>query len=246
MVGPHPSSAASWRRPSLVLGACAVAVSACSFRAYSPPAGWSPNEHVAPLAEGKMAVRGSLDGGGGLFGPDLVGGTLGFRRGLTPTVELQVDGAWVHIDSEPRSDVARGIGSLRVGLKGLFDRRFRHASWFAALGGGAHAAGGFVSPELGAQLGYENPWVTPWVRLSAFLSQPIAARAVDLAPADAEQPDLDTPLVTAGFRVGAGLSMAWSDFPLRFHLGVHFVQLLRVDGENDTLSHASLGFEGVF
>lgn len=192
---------------AMVLSAWGVAVAACSFRAYSPPAGWSINEHVAPLAAGEMAVRGSLEGGGGLFGPDLVGFSAGFRRGIGETWELQADIAHVTIDEEPRGDVSLGITSLRVGAKGLFDRKFNHLSWAASVGGGRHGAGGFLSPEFGLQVGYENPWITPWMRTSIFLSQPIGPKEVDIAPAGNADPVLDTPLVTFGFRVGFGLSM---------------------------------------
>jgi hypothetical protein len=165
------------------------------------------------------------------------------RRGLSRHLELEADAGWIQIDAAPRTPIFRGILTGRGGLRGRFAPDLPHLAWTASLGGGVHAAGGFLAPEVGLMAGYENPWLTPWVRASTFLSQPLGARTVDLAPADAEAPTLDTPLATVGLRLGAGLAIGWVDLPLRLHLAAHVVHLARFDGPSDTVSHVGLGLE---
>jgi hypothetical protein len=221
--------------------ACALAASvlsgACSFHAYSPPAGWSRASHVATAAPGESFVGAAFHGGGGLFGPDLAGGEVSVRRGLSRLLEFEGDAGWVHVGNAPRRPIFRGILSGRVGVRGRFVRDLPHLAWLASVGGGAHVGGGFLAPEVGLQAGYENPWITPWVRASTFLSQPLGPRPVDLAAEGDEAPRVETPLATAGLRLGAGLSLRWVDFPLRLHLAFH------LDGPTDTVSHAGLGVE---
>jgi hypothetical protein len=215
----------------------------CSMRAYSPPAGWSRASQVATAPQGETWLGASGHGGGGLFGPDLVGGALSLRRGLSETLELEADAGWVQIDAAPRTPVFRGVLTGRGGLRGRFAPDLPHLAWSASLGGGAHAAGGFLSPEAGLQAGYANRWLTPWVQASGFVSLPLGARAVDVAPAGAEAPTLDAPVTTVGLRLGAGLAIGWDDLPLRLHLAAHVVHLARLDGPSDSVSHVGLGLE---
>ncbi len=243
-VSPTGSMIPRSRRAGVASLGVALALAGCGFRAYSPPGGWARSEHVAPVGPGESAVTGAFHAGGGVFGPDLVGGDLGVRHGLTETLEVQGDLGYVHIDEDARSDVFRGIVMGRVGLKGRFARDLDHLSWHTAIGAGGHAGGGFISPELGLQAGYENPYITPWMRLTAFVSHPVGPREVDLARAGDESLDLDTPLVTFGLRIGTGLSFRWDDgFPARVHLALHGTQLWRVDGEDDGVINLSLGTE---
>ncbi len=230
-----------WSAAVLVL---VTSAAGCGFRAYSPPGGWARSEHVAPVAKGESAVTAAFHAGGGVFGPDLVGGDVGVRHGVTETLELQGDLGYAHIDENPRADIFRGIVMGRVGVKGRFAAGLDHLSWHTAIGAGGHAGGGFISPELGLQVGYENPYITPWFRATAFVSHPIGPREVDLAEAGDESPDLDTPLVTFGLRLGTGLSFRWDDgFPVRVHLALHGTQLWRVDGEDDGVINLSVGTE---
>jgi hypothetical protein len=223
--------------------ALALQTGACGFHAYSPPAGWSRASHVATAAPGEALLGAAVHGGGGVFGPELAGGELSFRRGLSQLVEFDGDAGWIQITEQPRRPVFRGIMTGRIGVRGRFARDLPHLAWLASVGGGGHVGGGFLAPEVGLQAGWENPWMTPWVRASAFLSQPLGARPVDLAGEGDAGPRVETPLATVGLRLGAGLSLRWVDFPVRLHLAVHMVHLARFDGPTDRVSHAGLGLE---
>jgi hypothetical protein len=230
-------------RPVAAMSLAALAAGGCGFHAYSPPAGWSRAGHVATAAPGEVLVGVAGHGGGGVFGPDLGGGELSMRRGLSRSVELACDAGWVQVTDAPRTPVFRSIVSGRVGLRGRFARDLPHLAWGAAIGGGAHAGGGFLAPEVGLQAGWETRAITPWVQASAFLSQPLGASPVDLAGAGDEGPRVETPRTTVGLRLGGGLSLRWDDLPVRLHLAFHIVELARLDGPTDSVSHASLGVE---
>lgn len=221
-----------------------LTIGACNFRAYSPPAGWVPAESVAPLAPDQSSIAGSLHLGRGVFGPGIGGGSVSLRHGLTDSYEVQGNVSYLHVIQESRTTDFKGIVTGRVGLKGLFDPEFKHLSWNASLGGGGHTAGGFISPEAGLQIGYENPYLTPWLRTSLFLSQPLGATAIDIAPKDEAQADLDTPQTTFGVRVAVGLSISWDEaLPLRIHLLSEMVYFNRVDGSDDGIFGFGIGVE---
>jgi len=222
-------------------------VGACGFRAYSPPAGWSPAENVAPLKPEQSSIAGAFHLGGGIFGPGVVGGSVSIRHGLTDTYEVQGDVAYAHIREVSRSSVFKGIISARAGLKGLFSPKFEHISWNASLGGGGHAGGGFIAPEVGVQFGYENPYLIPWLRTSVFLSHPLGPKTVDIAPPDKQGPDLDTPQTTFGIRIAMGFSIAWAEaLPMRIHFVNEMIHLNRVDGKTDGIFGFGLAVETLF
>ena len=202
-------------------------LSGCANRAFSPPAGWVPAEDPAVLGPDEQAV--TVNGGVGLvgLGARLAGGEVRYRRGYDAMTELQVDVAGVAIGNGDREQFP-WVLSTRVGAKGLVMKDVPHLSWSAGLGLGGSAAGGFSSGELGLQLGWVNPVLTPWVCVSGILSVPLGATEVNMA-AHGKDPDFDHPVTTAALRFGFGLTGHLG--PLDLTLAAAHLRLQDVDGD---------------
>ena len=73
----------------------------------------------------------------------------------------------------------------------------------AGIGGGGSAGGGFVSPDFGAILAWENPKFVPILTAGGFFSQPIRAREIRFASNDGDSFE-GIPDPTLGWFVGLG------------------------------------------
>lgn len=227
------------------LGALAMCLGGCANQAFSPPTGWVPAEEPVPLAPGERRIGGGIGIGDiGLDAADISGGNVRYRQGLSELLELQAEGALVVITEETRE--FPGILSGRVGLKGGFSASLPHLGWTAGLGLGGSAGGVFTAADVGLQLGYVNPYLTPWIGLSAIASVPITSEEVDLAREDDEEPILDHPVTTFGARFSLGLTAHLGDSRSRLHVAFANLRLYDIHGEDESVSALSLGFDVPF
>lgn len=209
----------------------------CASQVMSPPARYMPFEGPSHAAAGTTSI--ALEGGGGgqVFGPSAGGGTLRIAHGVDET-EWSGEASFAYLDDEFPSVASRLWGALRGGARGHFDQAFPHAFWGAGFGAGAYAGGVYVSPELTAGIGYNNPTLIPYLSVTALTSLPLVAETVDTT-ADPDQPESDRPLVTVGFRIHLGVEVPIADRAV-FSLGSHGVFLVDLEGT----SEGWLGFGG--
>ncbi len=220
-----------------------VAVSGCAHEAFSPPAGWAVSEGPAPLREGEARLGLAFGGGGVGLGGELVGGHVRYRQGLGGEMphEFGVTAAALVLTEDSRSDVFPAVFSMKGDFRSAFSSEFPHGSWSAGFGAGASAAGWFVSPELGASLGYENPYAVPWLKVGGYLSVPLGAREVDLARAEDSEPIFDKPLLTFGGRFAVGLTVQLPWFDL--FIVAETARMIDVEGKDEAASVLNLGLD---
>lgn len=229
-------------RSLFVLASLALAATACSNHAFSPPAGWVPAEEPVPLEEGKRAVSGGIGFGDvGLDAADLVGMNLRYREGLTDGLEIQAEGAAVIFDED--TDEFPAILSARVGLKGSFVSEFPHVGWTTGLGFGGSAGGLFTSLDAGVMAGWVNPYLTPWVAVSGVVSLPLTSNEIDLRNPGDEDPILDNPVTSYGVRFGVGLSAHLGDSDARMHLALANLRLWDIHGEDESVVGMTMAFD---
>lgn len=159
----------------------AFVATGCQRHIFSPPARMVPLDAPRVLNPGETAVSFTGSQTSSVFDANVNGGTVGVRRGLVERVEVQgeVSGYHVDADEQTRADISRNAVAGRVGTKvGLLGR---HVSALAGVGGGHHAAGGFVTPDVGVTAGFDNPYFVPFVLGRIGMSQPIGAKTLDLS-----------------------------------------------------------------
>ncbi len=161
----------------LILVLCA----ACNTHIYSPPAGTVPVESPAVVGAGRRSAGGDVALASAIFGPSVAGVRATYRHGLSEQLELSAAPSAVFIMEAGRGDSHGGIYGLRGGLKYA---PIRHVSGTVGLGAGASAAGGFLSPDFGLNLGWENRYLVPFAGARMFLSAPIAPRYVHFTTSD--------------------------------------------------------------
>lgn len=219
-----------------------LTMTACSNQAFSPPAGWVPAEEPLPIERGRTSIGAGVGFGTvGLDAADFIGGDARVRLGVGETTELQLGGALVGFTEE--TDESPVIGSLRVGLKGLFAKDLPHVAWVAGLGGGASAGGWFAASDLGLQVGYVNPTLTPWLGLSGIASLPLTSEDVDLRRADDTDPNIDHPTFSGGLRWGVGLTAHLGASAATLTLAYANLRLWDVHGEDESVSAMTLAFD---
>ena len=219
-----------------------LVLAACSNQAFSPPAGWVPAEEPLPVERGRTTVGGSLGFGTvGLDAADFVGGDVRVRRGLGELTELQVGGALVAFTEE--TDESPVVGSVRVGMKGLFAKDLPHLAWVGGLGGGASAGGWFAATDLGLQVGYVNPTLTPWFGISGVASVPLSSEDVDLRRADDTDPNIDHPVFSGGVRWGVGLTAHLAESRATLTLAYANLRLWDIHGVDEAVSAVTLAFD---
>jgi hypothetical protein len=148
-----------------------------------------------------------------VFGPAVGGARASYRYGLTETLELSAAPSVMWVAGAGAGDSHAGIYAFRAGAKYA---PVRHISATFGLGGGGSAAGGFLSPDYGLNLGWDNRYLVPFAAARMFLSAPLAARYVHFTsdddswddphdPHDAPDHNRRRPHFTYGFQVSGGL-----------------------------------------
>lgn len=191
-----------------LLAFLAVAATACSQKVYSPPSQLYAVTPVAALPANQQALDIDVSRHAEIFDPPLDAGAARMRFGLGDNTEVSFEGTAAALRDDGPSTASRTLYTGRAGVRsnpgaGPF-------TFFAGAGGGFAAAGGtFASADAGLGLGYENCVLVPSVQASAYVSEPLDARPVDVT-VDAKDPTFDTPTTTVGGVLRAGLRLSLS------------------------------------
>lgn len=235
----------------IAIAIAAVVAPACQAHVFSPPARVNTLESSATLEEAQQAVALAV-GTTGTFGYEAfeVAGT--YKKALSNELEVGVDGSFVAFDdSQAVADLDPYLMSARVRTKWAPAQLGGYAALTAGLGGGySFDGGGFVSPDLGAVVAFENQYVVPYAGFSGFVSQPIASKAVDISrDEEAIGTRISEPQFTWGFYANAGLKVPIAlrnpEQTLNIYAGGHLLYFQ--DSEtNETASGLMIGPEFVF
>src|SRR5690606_38342246 len=162
--------------------------------------------YLSPAAAGRGEVEAmaAVAFGGEVFGPDVVAVDARVRVGVAERVDVGVSASAAVVLGEALArSPHRGVYASRA--FGHFELAPGILAIDVGLGGGGSAAGGYVSPDLGLTLGYENPYAVPYAHGSVLMSAPVTKRALDVRLVDDEEPDLRSPFLTVGTLFGAGV-----------------------------------------
>ncbi|MCA9580634.1 MAG: hypothetical protein KC416_02495 [Myxococcales bacterium] len=238
-----------------VLALVLALAAGCTTRIYSPPSRVSLLESSRALDAGETTVRA---GGGGAsydFGAALAHGSVKVRHGVGDGLELHAEGMAAFLLAESATNPHPGIYGLRVGVKHQPVPDVPHFALFGGIGGGGSAGGGFIAPDLGFIVAWENPYFVPF--LSGFLgmSVPIAPKSVDLSKPD-EGPGAQVIEPQLTFLYGASLGaripiLGEADTPdLQLLIGLDFTGLHSsysgndITREGESQGNAFLGASG--
>jgi len=181
-------------RLSIVIGIVALTPIGCAHHVYSPPARSLPIETVATLEPGNTSLALETGVHGSVFGPDIFTSTGRARHTFTQNLEGVAEVNLMHLIDDAEAQTHPNIYGLRFGCK------YRLTNFLAfpyGIGGGYSEAGFFISPDLGAILAYENPYIIPFLSVRGYVSQPIGKRAVDIGE-DTEGEYIEKPDTTWG------------------------------------------------
>lgn len=236
--------------PGVLLLLAASATTGCQRHIFSPPARSVPLDAPRVLAPGETAVNLTGSHTDSIFDANVNGGTLGVRRGLTERVEVQAEASGYHVDAdeETRASISRTAIAGRVGTKvGLLGR---HVSALAGVGGGHHAAGGFITPDVGLTVGFDNPYFVPFLLGRVGVSQPIGAKTLDLSrPSENPGTALSRPQTSTyyGFTLGGRVPIEPRDAKIKGGiLGGLAFQEIRDQEESKSGLGLTLGGEIIF
>lgn len=194
------------RHVTVVLAAvvCPLAFG-CSYAVYSPPTRSLPLESAARLPPGRTAVKAEQAINSIVMGSTLTGGSLQVRHGVSETTELAAEGSVQYVHGDSAMNVSPFIVAGRFGVKHA-PPGVRHFAFTAGAGAGHHAAGSFAAGDVGLIASYENCWLIPTIAARAWLSVPIANRALDLgAPDSPAGEEVHRPYTTLAFAPSANL-----------------------------------------
>jgi hypothetical protein len=194
-----------------LLAGCSLCV-ACNTHVFSPPTGGFPIESPASLGAQRHSLGADFSYAAAVFGPAAAGLRFKYRHGLSDQLEVSAAPSMIWISGNGTAESHTGIYALRAALK---YSPIPHVAVGAGIGGGASAAGAFLSPDLGLTLGYENRYVVPFASTRTFVSAPIAPRAVYFTtdddagdphdPDDAPDRHRRTPHFSYGVQLSLGL-----------------------------------------
>ena len=173
---------------------------ACSYHVLSPPSRAAPLESPRALAVGQNAIAVEGAAQAGVFDPTIVSGALRYRRGLVKKLDGVADMTAMHVLGGHDVKTWPGAYALRLGVK---QEAANVLALSFGLGAGGSAAGGFIGPDIGLILGYENRYFVPLFSARGFFSQPLGARRVALGTEDGE-PRTSKPTTTLGCSVALG------------------------------------------
>lgn len=159
-----------------------------------------------------------------VFGAEAAGGSGRVEYGVDDALTISGETNVLFVTNEGPHVAHRGIYTGRLGI------RQRHGKYLAlrgGLGGGGSALGGFVGPDVGAIVAFENRAFVPFVGSNAALSVPFAVQSIDI-PEQSDSATRERMHTTttyyidaqAGFRVPIRLSEATLSLLGAINLGV--------------------------
>lgn len=167
---------------ALCLATTASALVGCAPHVYSPPARVSALESAKPVAKDETSGGVAVGMQGEVFGFETLDASARVRRGVTEHSELGLDANMMRVnDSEAAADVDPYIWSARAGGKWAPALLEDHIALIYGIGAGTSEGGPFVSPDVGAVLAWENPYLVPFASVNGFVSEPLDARPVDVS-----------------------------------------------------------------
>ncbi|HEY5927680.1 MAG TPA: hypothetical protein VIV11_38610 [Kofleriaceae bacterium] len=184
-----------------------LATAACSQRVYSPPSQLFAVTPLAALPENKQALDIDVSRHAQIFDPSLDAGAGRLRHGIGDNTEVSVEGTAAALRDSGPSPESRTFYTGRVGIRN--NPRATGFTFFAGAGGGFADAGSFVSADAGLVVGIPNCTLVPTFQASAYISEPIDARPIDVSD-DSDYPTFDTPQTTVGGVLRAGLRLSMS------------------------------------
>lgn len=193
-------------RRGIPLFALPIALSACTYHVWSPPARVMPLEGVEALEEREVRaqVNGNYHASVEVFDdrPSAAGAALAVAVGLGDDVDINLTGQALHLPGGGTSDLDRTIWAGRVGARWSAER---WAALSLGAGAGANAAGPFVVPDVGVTLGDGNEYIGFFVDLRFGVSIPVDPKTLDLTlPGDRES-HLATPRPTLVAQLTPGM-----------------------------------------
>ena len=227
----------------IALSGLLLSVVACSHNAYTPPARTIALASPDTLNKGETSVRASMSGATDIFGPEVATGSMGLRQGLDERLEVAADISYLQVIDTSVANTNRGVGMARVGTK-YRPTSYEHLALVGGVGGGySPAAGAYLSVDGGAVIGYENPYLVPYVSGGLFGSVPLSPNEIDVTAVDDGMTYVDTPEATLGLTLSAGLKLPVKTAAL--HLGFT-VTTLRDDDSKDQFLSIAAGVESAF
>lgn len=205
------------------------AVSGCSTFLYSPPARVSPLESPALLAKGDSSAELQASVHGAVFGPGLSKLGIQYSEGVSDELEIGGEANLMILSdaSQPEDNVAQdhhpNIYSARLSAKWSPEALQDYVAVTAGIGGGASAAGGFLSPDLGLVVGWKNPYLTPFVSAALYASQPVNPVELDMRKNGEESPVLRKPQFTYGYSGTAGAILHLNEIDLTPGISIDFL-----------------------
>lgn len=177
-------------------------MSACSPYLFSPPARMAPTELSTNPERGQKEINANVGLHTGVFedaGPIHVQGAVAY--GVTDDVAVQGSMSIVHLigQSGVSHGASQNIAALRAGVGYSPPTNRQWLRFTSGVGVGTSAAGGFISPDVGINLSYDNRYVVPFANYSAWVSLPERNAAVTLRWGDENYFDDDEELFEGGF-----------------------------------------------
>jgi len=180
----------------------------CSKHIYSPPSQLFAVTPIAALPESKQSLEIDFARHAQIFDPPVDTGSARLRAGVGDNTEVSIEGAAAAVRDEGPSPADRTFYTGRAGVR--TNPGTGAITLFAGAGGGYAAAGGtFASADAGLAIGYVNCVLVPTFQASAYVSEPLDPRPIDVTTNDQPGP-LVTPSRTIGGVLRAGLRLSLS------------------------------------
>lgn len=228
----------------MICGTTLLAASGCSAHVFSPPANIAPMESVAVTPTDETRLAGFVTSQKLDFGPHTTTLSARVKQGLGHNFEAGLDANFTAFDTSQakNEDLAGQVGSARI--NGKWSPIGNYFALTAGFGAGTHTGGQFIAPDLGIVLAYENQYLIPYANVSAFLSQPLNAKPVDISYSDDDsaKPLIQTPDTTWGATWTLGVKL-----PLTNVAGLPFAPYFGLTGValwDDTKNTRVAGFSG--
>jgi hypothetical protein len=193
----------------------AVLLLGCSQHVYSPPTQAYSLGSVHPVAVGDRGLDLEASSHSAIFEPAYIASAGRFRYGIGNDAEISGEAAIGNVDDHGSSKADRNVYAGRFGFR-INPAHGPFTASFGTGGGWAPAGGSFAALDGGLQVGADNCYVVPIAAVSAFASQPIASRPIDVG-SDEYGTSYSTARRTAGGTVRGGLRFSLS--PSACHAG---------------------------
>ena len=196
--------------------AALVLAAGCSQHLYAPPTQVYALDpvHATPAGSANLDLEASSHAQ--IFDPAFEAASARVRTGVGDNADVSLEAmTGALVAAGDASTANRHLYSGRAGFR--VNPNHDAFTFSAGAGGGyAPAGGSFVALDGGISVGYDNCYLVPIVSGSAFVSQPLDARRVDVSDMDPGT-TFSTPHRTAGGSIRGGLRLSLS--PSSCHAG---------------------------